>query len=244
MIESLSPFYNFIVTKMPYITITLTVLGFLLMLHRWLSAPKGPKGPPLSLKAAAKYFFLDLVLFRKTWKTDKPTWLLIALFHWSTYGIIFGHLRGFGWWSIGLFEPLGHTFAEFMVETLPIYVGWVFVVTTALLLVRRIFYEKSKLQSLPNDYIALILLLIKAILGQGMRILPVEAYLPEPVSITFIPGLAVLMLEKLPAQDWFYWHVLFTQLFILYIPFSKMTHIITSVITSALYGSRRNQYGI
>jgi nitrate reductase gamma subunit len=244
MIESLSPFYNFIVTKMPYITITLTVLGFLLMLHRWLSAPKGPKGPPLSLKAAAKYFFLDLVLFRKTWKTDKPTWLLIALFHWSTYGIIFGHLRGFGWWSIGLFEPLGHAFAEFMVETLPIYVGWVFVVTTALLLVRRIFYEKSKLQSLPNDYIALILLLIKAILGQGMRILPVEAYLPEPVSITFIPGLVVLMLEKLPAQDWFYWHVLFTQLFILYIPFSKMTHIITSVITSALYGSRRNEYDI
>jgi nitrate reductase gamma subunit len=244
MIESLSPFYNFIVTKMPYITITLTVLGFLLMLHRWLSAPKGPKGPPLSLKAAAKYFFLDLVLFRKTWKTDKPTWLLIALFHWSTYGIIFGHLRGFGWWSIGLFEPLGHAFAEFMVETLPIYVGWVFVVTTALLLVRRIAYEKTKLQSLPNDYIALILLLIKAILGQGMRILPVEAYLPEPVSITFIPGLVVLMLEKLPAQDWFYWHVLFTQLFILYIPFSKMTHIITSVITSALYGSRRNQYGI
>jgi nitrate reductase gamma subunit len=244
MIESLSPFYNFIVTKMPYITITLTVLGFLLMLHRWLSAPKGPKGPPLSLKAAAKYFFLDLVLFRKTWKTDKPTWLLIALFHWSTYGIIFGHLRGFGWWSIGLFEPLGHAFAEFMVETLPIYVGWVFVVTTALLLVRRIFYEKSKLQSLPNDYIALILLLIKAILGQGMRILHVEAYLPEPVSITFIPGLVVLMLEKLPAQDWFYWHVLFTQLFILYIPFSKMTHIITSVITSALYGSRRNEYDI
>ncbi len=244
MNEALTPFYTFIVTKMPYITITLTVLGFLLMLQRWLSAPKGPKGPPLNLRAAIKYFFLDLVLFRKTWKTDKPTWLLVALFHWSTYGIIFGHLRGFGWWSIGLFEPLGHAFAEFMVETLPVYVGWVFVITTALLLVRRIYYEKSKLLSLPNDYIALILLLIKGILGQGMRILPVEAYLPEPLSITFIPGLAVLWLEKLPAQDWFYWHVLFTQLFILYIPFSKMTHIITSVVTSALYGSRRKQYGI
>jgi nitrate reductase gamma subunit len=244
MNETLTPFYTFIVTKMPYITITLFILGIALKLRRWLIAPKGPEGPPLNLGAASKYVFLDLVLFRKTWKTDKPTWLLVALFHWSAYGIIFGHLRGFGWWSIQLFEPLGHAFAEFMVETLPVYVGWVFLVTTAILLVRRILYEKSKLQSLPNDYIALVLLLIKGILGQGMRILPVEAYLTEPVSITFIPGLVVLWLEKLPAQDWFYWHVLFTQLFIIYIPFSKMVHIITSVVTSALYGSRRKEYGI
>ncbi|MDP6459638.1 MAG: hypothetical protein QF829_02460, partial [Candidatus Hydrothermarchaeota archaeon] len=155
MVESLSPFYDFIITKMPYLTITLTALGFALMINRWLSAPKDPAGPPLSLRAAAKFFFLDLVLFRKTWKTDKPTWALVALFHWSAYGIIFGHLRGFGWWSIGLFEPLGHAFAEFMVETLPIYVGWVFLITTALLFLRRVFYEKSKLRSLPNDYIAL-----------------------------------------------------------------------------------------
>lgn len=244
MNEALTPLYDFFVTKMPYITITLTVLGFALMIIRWLSAPKGPEGPPVNLGAAIKYFFLDLVLFRKTWKTHKPTWLLVALFHWSAYGIIFGHLRGFGWWSIKLFEPLGHAFAEFMVETLPVYVGWVFLFTTAILLVRRIYLEKSKLRSLPNDYIALVILLIKGILGQGMRILPVEAYLPEPVGITFIPGLVVLWLEKLPVQDWFYWHVFFTQLFIIYIPFSKMIHIITSVVTSALYGSRRKEYGI
>jgi nitrate reductase gamma subunit len=112
-----------------------------------------------------------------------------------------------------------------------------------ILLVRRIFYEKSKLHSLSNDYIALVILLIKGILGQGMRILPVT-YIAEPVSITFIPGLVTLVLEKLPAQDWFYWHVFFTQLFIIYIPFSKMIHMVSSVITSALYGSRRSEYGI
>ncbi len=244
MSESLSPLYNFFVTKMPYITISLTILGFTLLINRWLSAPKDPEGPPLDLVAAIKYFFLDLILFRKTWKTDKSTWLLVALFHWSAYGIIFGHLRGFRWWSIGLFEPLGHTFAEFMVETLPIYVGWVFLITTIILLIRRIFYERSKLQSLSNDYIALFLLLIKGILGQGMRVLPVEAYLPEPIGITFIPNLAILWLEKLPAMDWFYWHVFFTQLFIIYIPYSKMIHILSSVITSTIYGSRRSEYGL
>jgi nitrate reductase gamma subunit len=243
MIESLAPLYNFFITKMPYITIALFLLGIALTLQRWLSAPKGPEGPPLDLGSALKYMFQDLVLFRKTWKTDKATWALVSLFHWSAYGIIFGHLRGFGWWSIGLFEPLGHAFAEFMVETLPIYVGWVFLATMVILLARRIFYEKSKLHSLSNDYIALVILLIKGILGQGMRILPVT-HVAEPVSITFIPGLVTLVLEKLPAQDWFYWHVFFTQLFIIYIPFSKMIHMISSVITSALYGSRRSQYGV
>jgi len=243
MIESLSPLYLFFVTKMPYLTIALTLLGFLLRLQRWLSAPKSPESPPLNLGATLKHMFLDLILFRKTWKTSKPTWLLVVLFHWSAYGIIFGHLRGFGWWSIQLFEPFGHTFAEFMVETLPVYVGWIFLLTTLILTVRRINYEETKLQSLSNDYIALVLLLIKGILGHGMRLLPVT-YITEPLAITFIPNLVTLTLEKLPAQDWFYWHVFFTQLFIIYIPYSKMIHVVSSVITSAIYGSRRSQYGI
>ena len=229
---------------MPYLTIILTIMGFGMVINRWLSAPKDNESPPLNLKSAIKYFFLELVLFREIWKTDKPIWLLVPIFHWSAYGIIFGHLRGFRWWSIGLFEPLGHTFAEFMVETLPIYVGWIFLITTAILLFRRIFYEKRKLQSLSNDYIALFILLIKGILGQGMRLLPVDAYLTEPIGITFIPNIAILWLEKLPAQDWFYWHIFFTQLFIIYIPFSKMIHIISSIITSTFYGSRRSEYGI
>jgi nitrate reductase gamma subunit len=131
-----------------------------------------------------------------------------------------------------------------MVEILPIYVGWIFLITTVILLIRRIFLERTKLQSLSNDYIALVLLLIKGVLGQGMRILPVEAYLPEPIGITFIPNLAILWLEKLPAMDWFYWHIFFTQLFIIYIPYSKMIHILSSVITSTFYGSRRSEYGL
>jgi nitrate reductase gamma subunit len=47
-----------------------------------------------------------------------------------------------------------------------------------------------------------------------------------------------------PSYHWFHIHVLMTQLFVMYIPYSKFIHIISGVMTSAIYGSRRKQLGI
>jgi nitrate reductase gamma subunit len=241
---SLSILYAFFVEKLPYVTIAVFLAGTLIRLNRWLSAPKDPKGPRIDLAASLKYIILDVVLFRKTYKTDKLMWLTLVLFHVGAGGILFGHMRGFHWWSAAMFEPLGHWVAEFMVHTLPIYIGWMFIATQIILLVRRGNLEKKQLLSHPNDYGALILLLITSILGQGMRIVPPEAIPTEIYSVVFIPGLIVLHLEKVPSFHWFFWHVLFTQLLVMYIPFSKLVHVITGVITPALYGSRRQEYGV
>ena len=241
---SLSFLYAFFVEKLPYVTIVVFLVGTLIRLNRWLSAPKDPKGPRINPVASLKYIILDVVLFRKTYKTDKLMWLTLVLFHVGAGGILFGHVRGFHWWSAAMFEPLGHWVAEFMVHTLPIYIGWMFIATQIVLLVRRGNLEKKQLLSLPNDYGALILLLITSILGQGMRIVPPEAIPTEIYNVVFIPGLIVLHLEKVPSFHWFFWHVLFTQLLVMYIPFSKLVHVITGVITPALYGSRRQEYGV
>jgi nitrate reductase gamma subunit len=139
---------------------------------------------------------------------------------------------------------LGENVADFMIHILPIYVGWVFIVTQVILLWRRFSLESTKLVSLPNDYIALILLLIKSILGQGMRLFPYEAISSEFYDVVFIPRFVVLHLEKIPSYHWFNLHIIFTQLFIMYLPYSKIIHTITGVITSAIYGSRRKQFGI
>jgi nitrate reductase gamma subunit len=241
---SLSFLYAFFVEKLPYVTIAVFLAGTLIRLNRWLSAPKDPKGPRIDPVVSLKYIILDVVLFRKTYKTDKLIWLTLVLFHVGVGGILFGHMRGFHWWSAAMFEPLGHWVAEFMVHTLPIYIGWMFIATQIILLVRRGNLEKKQLLSLPNDYGALILLLITSILGQGMRIVPPEAIPTEIYNVVFIPGLIVLHLEKVPSFHWFFWHVLFTQLLVMYIPFSKLVHVITGVITPALYGSRRQEYGV
>jgi nitrate reductase gamma subunit len=240
----LSALYSFFVTKLPYITIVVFILGVAYRLQRWLSAPKDHIGSPINWFSAIKYAVLDVVLFRKTFKTDKSMWFVLVLFHIGVGGILFGHMRGFHLWSVSMFEVLGHDFAEFMVHILPVYMGWMFLSTQIYLLYRRIRFEGRQLQSLANDYGALIILIITSILGQGMRIFPPEAIPAETFSVVFIPHFIILHLEKVPSHHWFFWHTLFTQLLVMYLPWSKLVHVISGIVTSALYGSRRREYGL
>ncbi len=244
MNDTLTILYSFFVEKLPYVTIVVFLIGVILRLHRWLGAAENFRGSRFNLSAAFKYIILDVVFFRKTFNTDKVTWLTVFLFHIGAGGILFGHMRGFKLWSAEMFSPLGHWLADFMVHTLPVYMGWIFLATQVALLLRRGVLERKKLQSMPNDYAALVLLLITSILGQGMRVFPPEAIPPETYSIVFIPRLIVLHLEKVPSHHWFFLHVLFTQLLVMYIPFSKLVHVISGIFTSAIYGSRRRDYGI
>jgi nitrate reductase gamma subunit len=185
-----------------------------------------------------------VMLFRKTYKRNKATWLLVFAFHMSIGGILFGHMRGFHLWSASIFDPLGLWMEDFMIHTLPVYMGWLLIGTTFLLLVRRIRLEDKQLNSFTNDYVALIIVLLAAIVGQGMRLFPAEALPTEIYNVVFIPRLIVLHLEAAPSYHWFHWHVLLTQVFVMYTPFSKFIHILTGVITPAIYGSRRKELGI
>jgi len=236
--------YAFFVEKLPYVTVVVFSIGMALKLHRWLSAPREPTTPKLNIISSLKYIFLDVVLFRKTFERDKATWLVLFLFHGCIAGILFGHMRGFYLWSASLFYPLGHWFTDFMVHTLPIYVGWVFIITQILLLARRHRLEGNQLTSITTDYVTLVLLLATSIVGQGMRIFPPEAIPAEVYDIVFIPGFIMLHLEAVPSYHWFHIHVLMTQLLVMYAPFSKLIHTISGVISPAIYGSWRKQYDI
>jgi len=244
MVDIFSVIYPFSIKILPYITIVVFFVGMVLRCQRWLSAPPDKEGLKLDLAASLKYIFLDVVLFRKTFKRDKFTWIMLFLFHGSIAGIMFGHMRGFHLWSAAIFDPLGHWAAEFMVHTLPIYVGWVFLFTQIILLGRRVYLENKQLTSTSTDYIALILLIIVAIVGQGMRLYPPEAVPTEVYNVVFIPRFIVLHLETVPSYHWFHLHVIVTQLFVMYTPFSKFIHVLSGVITPAVYGSRRKEYGV
>jgi nitrate reductase gamma subunit len=237
----LAAIYAFSVEKLPYITIIVTFIGVALRVMRWLSSPPDHEKIKMDPVESVKYVLLDVVLFRKTWRTDKVMWLALLLFHGSVAGIVFGHMRGFNIWSIHMFEAFGHAFAEFMVHTLPIYVGYIFIITQVYFLARRMMLENKQLTSMPNDYIALVLLLLKSIAGQGMRLVPPEGVPATLYNVVFIPRFVVLHLETIPNSHWFHIHIILTQLFIMYVPFSKFIHIITGVITSAIYGSRRKE---
>jgi nitrate reductase gamma subunit len=242
--DVIAALYTVFVEKLPYVTIAVFFIGVALRLRRWLMAPRDSESPSFNIVAALKYAFLDVVLFRKTFKWDRWTWVVLVLFHVGVGGILFGHMRGFNLWTAEMFAPLGDWVAEFLVHTLPVYMGWMFLATQVVLLLRRERLEDKQLVSLPNDYVALVLLLVTSILGQGMRVFPPDAVPPEVYSVVFIPRLIVLHLEKVPSHHWFFLHVLFTQLLVMYIPFSKLVHVVSGVVTSALYGSRRRKYGV
>ena len=236
--------YAFFVEKLPYFTILVFIVGVLLRLWRWKGASKGHDRIQIDPISSIKHIVMDVIFFRKQFKTDKLTWAIIFVFHMSVLGIMFGHMRGFYWWNSSIFTPLGLDFEHFMVKELPIYVGWAFLTSQVLLLIRRLTLENVTLISFPNDYIALGLLIITSILGQGMRLIPPESIPAEIYNVVFIPGFIVLHLEKVPNDFWFFTHVLFTQLFVMYIPFSKLVHIWSGLITPALYGSRRKEIGV
>ena len=239
-----SALYAFFVEKLPYITIAVFTAGMILRIQRWQSAPKDHHSPKMNLVESIKYIVLDVMLFRKTYKRDKKTWLLLFAFHGSIGGILFGHMRGFHLWSASIFDPLGHWMADFMIHTLPVYMGWLLIGTTTLLLIRRVRLEDKQLNSFTNDYIALIIVLLAAIVGQGMRLFPPETVPADIYNIVFIPRLIVLHLEVVPSYHWFHWHVLLTQVFVMYTPFSKFIHILTGLVSPAIYGSRRKELGI
>ena len=131
-----------------------------------------------------------------------------------------------------------------MIKVLPVYMGWILIGSTFMLLVRRIRLEDKQLHSLTNDYGALIIILVAAVVGQGMRIFPPEAAETIVYTVVFIPNIIVLYLEAVPSYHWFHWHVLMTQLFVIYAPFSKFIHVISGVISPAFYGSRRKELDI
>jgi nitrate reductase gamma subunit len=244
MNAAIASLYAFFVEGLPYVTIAVFVIGMYLRISRWRQAPEDHHLPKLDLVESIKYIIYDVVLFRKTYKRDKLTWALVFAFHGSIGGILFGHMRGFHLWSASIFDPLGHWMADWMVHTLPIYMGWILIVTTALLLVRRVRLEDSQLYSLTNDYVALVIVLLAAIVGQGMRLFPSDIIATEIYSIVFIPRFIVLHLEVVPSYHWFHWHVLLTQVFVMYTPFSKFIHILSGVISPAYYGSRRKELGL
>ncbi len=239
-----STFTDIVVYQLPYVTLAVFALGVTWRLQRWMAAPKDPDPIKLDLAASLKYIVLDAILLRKQFKTDKVSWALVFSFHLCVYGIGFGHLRGFGVWSASLFAPLGAGFEDWIVYVFPVYVGYFFIGTLIALLARRIFLERGgRLMSIPEDYIILVLLLAVAILGQGTRVLPPQTAVPQAYDVRFL-GLINLHLEKVPNDLWFGFHILTSQLLIMYIPFSKLVHMFSGVVTPAFYGSRRKEFGV
>lgn len=232
---------TFVRYQLPYITLTVLTLGFIFRIQKWLRGKKEEKEYLKSykpIKYIIKDLFLNLVLFKNVFKKRKIMWFLILLFHFSAAAVLFGHLRGFNVWSADWFLFLGEENVEFLVEKLPVYIGWLFTFSTLALLLRRVISKDVRSISWLDDYFTIIMVILVVFTGMMTR-LTATAY--QPLKIEFIPGILILSIEKKPVDIWMDLHFLFTQIFFMYIPFSKLIHIVSGILTSAFYSLNKSR---
>jgi nitrate reductase gamma subunit len=141
-------------------------------------------------------------------------------FHIPILFIIFGHLRGFGIWSLEWFTWIASK--EFLAYILPTILGVMVMVALITILVYRLIYLRP-ISSLGN-YIVLFLLILVITSGDLMRF---SSFTLEEKIIVIPPGFT-LRLEHTPNISLLMLHSILVQVLVMYIPFSPLLHIYTS----------------
>jgi len=225
--------FRLVAHVLPYITLGIFAGGIAWRARRWLkignwSRARSPlvKWLPQFVKGTVS----NLILFMKIYKRRKIFWLLSFGFHIIVFMILFGHLRGFGVWSKEILQKIGPDFTKFMVEILPLYLGVISTILLIGLLIYRMANRTLRLQSEPEDYLVTVLVLLTVASGTVMRILPPDSF--NSMAIKFLPGI-VLEIEKTPNLLSLMIHVVAAQFLIMYLPFSKLIHVISAIVNMA-----------
>lgn len=231
MITPDSIFFRFTFYVLPWITYTILTLGVIYQVRKWLSgAPSPDHGERRGdFWGKAKAVFLNIVLQRRLLRRQPRSLLLWVscwlVFHIPLFFILVGHLRSFDVWSVDWFTWLASE--EFLTETLPLVMGFILLSGAVLLLLRRIIFTAPRSISTSGNYIVLLLIIMAIVAGNTMRVL---SHSSGEFAVTVPPGFT-MELEHTPSLVWFTIHAFIAQVIVIYLPFSGLIHIISSVIT-------------
>jgi nitrate reductase gamma subunit len=219
---------------MVYVTIVIFVLGMTYRIYQWLQAPKtriktGVFPKPSSAAARWGQVAIDSFTFPQAMKADRTIWAFTILFHFALLGAFVGHLR-----LIQEFTPLLRMLGPKGMDQFALWSGGVMgillMVTLPYYLFRRL-YSPYKEISVPEDFMLLFLLIIIVFMGNHMRFLgkihvtDYRAYLQS--LIAFRPFFPKALAES--STKWaLVVHVLFANLLFIYLPFSKLIHMIAT----------------
>jgi nitrate reductase gamma subunit len=224
--------FGFTFNILPWITYLIFSVGMIAQIIKWNSgAPSlATERKKNSLKDTLKIFILDFVIQRKMLKKNFKSlalWVISWLtFHLPLAMILFGHLRGFGVWQVEWFTWLAPK--EFLKEILPFMTGLALLGGSFLLLIRRLLLKAPRSMSNLENYLVLFLVISVISAGDIMRLLP---HSPEPLSFTIPPGFT-MNLDNTPSIIFLAFHGIIAQLIVMYLPFSKLIHMIGSLITT------------
>ncbi len=218
-------FVYFIGKLMPFVTLTILIVGLLYRLVRWQKAavgnialfPSASRGSQLFAKV-----FKEVVFFSSFRKQDGPLWRRTWLFHASIVLILLGHTRLVTDYPLRVMLGLS-------AETVHQISAWgggicgiVALVTCVLLLTRRFALPRVREISSGEDYSVLFLLLFILLTGNALRFFTHYDITQTQVYFRTLFSTAP---TQVPHDPLFLLHYFFVQLLLIYLPFGKFLHI-------------------
>lgn len=217
-----------------YLTAIVFFGGMAWRIYEWSTTPKSPvrlgmfPKPKTKLGRFAK-LMKDTFIAPQSARIEPRMWLFSFLFHVAALAAFVGHLRVIEEYPI-LPELLGEAGMNSFAGWAGGIAGIVMMVAVLYWIARRTFGPYKNL-SVPEDYLLLVLLLGVILMGNHMR------FLGHVHAETYREWFQSLLLFRptIPAEiansnvGWSLGtHMLFTNLFLMYFPFSKLVHSIGS----------------
>lgn len=218
---------------LPYVVLPVFIIGMLYRVWVWIKIPQPAK---MTLFPAAdstlRGVVAETLLFPSLFKGDRVLWAFSWLFH-ATLALVFlGHIRiftgvidrmllGFGMTQDGI---------DHMSSTSGGIAGIVLLATGLLLFIRRLALPRVRQISGFPDFLATLLLIVIIVTGDWIRF---SGHFD--LEQTRIWTVSLLRFSPLvPESGMFLLHLVFAQLLIVYIPFSKILHFGGIFFTQAL----------
>jgi nitrate reductase gamma subunit len=209
---------------LPYLTVVVFIWGLVWRIRTWWARPRA--GAVLYPAAKNKRNVVaqvlgDIFFFRKTLSVSPPLWAMAILFHLGLLLVALGHLRT-------IFEP-GFLWGWFGLDKQGIDNVSIMLIGGILLFSRR-FTPKMRILSIFQDYFVLSMLLVIVFLGISMRL---WAPLHAGDVQHYVRGALTLRPAVEISNVLFLWHIFFAQVLIMYLPFSKLIHIVSKPVAES-----------
>ncbi len=215
-----------------YIAVIVFIVGMAYQIVTWARSPKSAVKLGLFPKPrnrGIRFFKVlkDSFVFPQSAEVDPWMWIFAIFFHFSLAAVLVAHFR-----LVREFTPVVNVIGKEGMERLGAVVGGtmgvILLITVMYYLLRR-FFSPYKDLSVFDDYFIVFLLIVLIALGDHLRffakfsVVDYRAYVQS--LLVFKPSFPEAIANS-NAKWVLTMHVFFVNLFVIYFPFSKLTHAI------------------
>jgi nitrate reductase gamma subunit len=231
----MEPFIVAIAWILPYLTVAIFLGGvafktlswfFRAMLVKWALYPA-----PTSRTGRFTSLLLEAFTMRSLRRGSKGFWVGALTFHVALALIIVGHIRVFSAYPDYLMEQAGITSIDTLSLAAGGAAGLAIVLAVTYLLVRRLSLPYVKEISGASDYMEILLLMSVFLSGNYMRFF---SHVSLDDTRAFFMSLVSFTPKPPPGDPAFILHFILAQIFLMYLPFSKLMHFIGLLINQKI----------